>query len=463
MSDGGRQEKPGERAAEPKKTDLEGEPRATPAALPGWPEIQYRATGGTEGTPPLARITAGRQAVGSSVMQRLAIMRKVGAASEIRHNTEVPKTSGSPLPGDVRAKMEPRLGADLSGVKVHAGGESERAAEGFGARAFTVGSDVHFGAGQFAPGTKEGDKLIAHELTHVVQGQKSGVQRKADEAAPGGEKGEAKGGGDGGEKGEAKAGGEAAGMKVSSPDESAEKEADAVSEKVGDDLHSGGDKKEAKGDRKKDKSEKDGAEKGAQGASEKAEAGHGGAGSGHAEEKGEGAAAGKEKAPAIGAKLQEGVVFTAKAGGNNLAPHPEEARGFVVREGGKYMLAPNYRNYTFKRQKCYGTNYRTVVDKWLDEVVTAATDPKNSKMWKYKGKWYDKTTREGQPTIDHKSQPVNDHWNTKGNNCDHDARKDYYNGGGSHKTTLEVQPRTINCANNEGEYGDEVKIGFRAP
>ena len=40
--------------------------------------------------------------------------------------------------------------------------------------------DVHFAAGQYAPGTKEGDRLLAHELTHVVQGQKSGVQRKAE-------------------------------------------------------------------------------------------------------------------------------------------------------------------------------------------------------------------------------------------------------------------------------------------
>jgi hypothetical protein len=121
----------------------------------------------------------------------------------------VPKTTGTSLPDDVRARMEPKLGADLSAVRVHTGPESAGAARGFGARAFTVGNDVHFGGGQFAPGTKEGDKLLAHELTHVVQGQKSGIQRSP---VPGEEK---KGG-----------------AEVSQPGDAKEVEADAVAEKV---------------------------------------------------------------------------------------------------------------------------------------------------------------------------------------------------------------------------------------
>lgn len=115
--------------------------------------------------------------------------------------------------------MEPRLGADLSNVRVHQGAESADAAEQMGARAFTVGNDVHFGAGEFAPGTKEGDKLLAHELTHVVQGQRGGaVQRKA---AP------------------SDAGAEEDHEHVSHPEEPAEKEADAVADHVGDELHGG--------------------------------------------------------------------------------------------------------------------------------------------------------------------------------------------------------------------------------
>lgn len=64
--------------------------------------------------------------------------------------------------------MEPQLGADLSAVKVGTDGKSATAAEQLGARAFTVDGEVHFGSGEFAPGTKEGDRLLAHELTIAV-------------------------------------------------------------------------------------------------------------------------------------------------------------------------------------------------------------------------------------------------------------------------------------------------------
>jgi hypothetical protein len=130
------------------------------------------------------------------------------------YRADIPQEGGSGLPGGLKNKMESQLGADLSGVKIHTGGASAQAAEELGARAFTVGQDVHFGGGEFKPGTKEGDRLIAHELTHTVQGARSGVQRKADSDA---------------HPGEADA--------VSHPDEPAEKEADHVADKVADHLH----------------------------------------------------------------------------------------------------------------------------------------------------------------------------------------------------------------------------------
>jgi hypothetical protein len=173
-----------------------------------------------------------------------------GPAGEVA----IPEGGGGKLPAAVRARMEPKLGADLSDVSVHTGGESAKAAAGLGARAFTVGKDVHFNAGEFAPGSKEGDRLLAHELTHVVQGKKSGVQRKPDEGGGGGGGG-AGGGADGGAGGGAGGGANAheAGAEVSHPDEPAEKEADAVADGVTDSLH--GDKKQkgkGKGKDKKD-------------------------------------------------------------------------------------------------------------------------------------------------------------------------------------------------------------------
>src|SRR5205814_9703109 len=101
------------------------------------------------------------------------------AARQPEGVAKIPESGGAALPSDLRTRMEPQLGADLSDVKVHTGGDSATAAEKLGARAFTTGRDGHFGACELSPGTKEGDRLIAHELTHAVQAQKSGVQRKA--------------------------------------------------------------------------------------------------------------------------------------------------------------------------------------------------------------------------------------------------------------------------------------------
>jgi len=71
-------------------------------------------------------------------------------------------------------------GADLSGVRVHTGEPAARLAAREGALAMTVGSDIAFGAGEYAPGTMEGDALLAHELAHVVQqGGDRGTARRS--------------------------------------------------------------------------------------------------------------------------------------------------------------------------------------------------------------------------------------------------------------------------------------------
>ncbi len=76
---------------------------------------------------------------------------------------------GFSLPGPVRQRMEPRFGHDLGSVRVHADREAAGLARSVGARAFTVGSDVFFGEGQYQPAAQEGQRLLAHELTHVLQ------------------------------------------------------------------------------------------------------------------------------------------------------------------------------------------------------------------------------------------------------------------------------------------------------
>ena len=67
-----------------------------------------------------------------------------------------------------------RLSARTSATcRVHTGGDSAQAAGDVNAKAFTSGQDIHFGEGQYQPGTREGQKLLAHELTHTIQ-QRSG-------------------------------------------------------------------------------------------------------------------------------------------------------------------------------------------------------------------------------------------------------------------------------------------------
>ena len=78
------------------------------------------------------------------------------------------RASGRPLPKSIRAFFEPRFGRDLSRVRLHSNPEAAKMARALNARAFTVGRDIIFGSGQFAPGTTSGQMLLAHELTHVV-------------------------------------------------------------------------------------------------------------------------------------------------------------------------------------------------------------------------------------------------------------------------------------------------------
>lgn len=85
--------------------------------------------------------------------------------------------SGHPLDHTVRAQMEPRFGFDFSQVRVHRHAQAEDSADAVGARAYTVGNDVVFGAGQYSPETSSGQHLIAHELAHVVQNSTTSVQR----------------------------------------------------------------------------------------------------------------------------------------------------------------------------------------------------------------------------------------------------------------------------------------------
>jgi hypothetical protein len=95
---------------------------------------------------------------------------------EVEGNVRALQSEGSPLPPASREFFESRLGADFSQVRVNTGARAQETSKSLGARAFTVGQSISFGAGQYAPESNEGKHLLAHELTHVVQ-QESGVRR----------------------------------------------------------------------------------------------------------------------------------------------------------------------------------------------------------------------------------------------------------------------------------------------
>ena len=81
---------------------------------------------------------------------------------------------GRPLESALRQDMEQRFGYDFSRVRVHTDAAAEQSARDVNAHAYTLGHNIVFAAGRFAPGTTEGRRLIAHELTHVVQQSATG-------------------------------------------------------------------------------------------------------------------------------------------------------------------------------------------------------------------------------------------------------------------------------------------------
>jgi Domain of unknown function (DUF4157) len=108
----------------------------------------------------------------------------VGSAAAPHVVHDVLRSPGEALDAGVRAFMEPRFGHDFRQVRVHADARAAESAQAVRARSYTVGQHVVFGAASYAPGTADGRRLIAHELSHVVQQRRGpvvGIQRQAAE------------------------------------------------------------------------------------------------------------------------------------------------------------------------------------------------------------------------------------------------------------------------------------------
>jgi hypothetical protein len=101
--------------------------------------------------------------------EEVDMMGSFDAGEEVESGIASTRGSGQALPDETRGMMESKMGHDFSGVSVHTDAQSDSLNRSVGAKAFTTGSDVYFSEGAFNPGSKDGQQLLAHELTHVVQ------------------------------------------------------------------------------------------------------------------------------------------------------------------------------------------------------------------------------------------------------------------------------------------------------
>lgn len=102
-----------------------------------------------------------------------------GGGPDTAAAVQATRLGGMPMSDSLRSFFEPRFGHDFSRVRIHTGSQAAAAAKGIGARAYAVGSDIVFGAGEYAPATAEGRRLLAHELTHTIQQGAADVVRRA--------------------------------------------------------------------------------------------------------------------------------------------------------------------------------------------------------------------------------------------------------------------------------------------
>ena len=91
------------------------------------------------------------------------------AAFDLETSIQQARGSGQPLADSTKSQMEQAFGADFSGVKVHTDTQADQLNQSIQAKAFTTGQDVFFRQGAYEPGSRGGQELLAHELTHVVQ------------------------------------------------------------------------------------------------------------------------------------------------------------------------------------------------------------------------------------------------------------------------------------------------------
>ena len=154
----------------------------------------------------LSEFTHLQHQLGNRAVQRLLAQRSGDGPATVDDDTadriNRARGGGQAMDASVQRQMSQAMGADFSEVRVHTSGESHALNQQLGAKAFTTGQDIFFRQGAYNPASNEGQDLLAHELTHVVQQSMGAVS------------------------------GSGSGMTVNEPGDAFEQEADAVARAV---------------------------------------------------------------------------------------------------------------------------------------------------------------------------------------------------------------------------------------
>ena len=108
-----------------------------------------------------------------------------GDLDAVEQSIDQARGGGQSVDHSTRTGMESAFGADFSGVRIHTDTRADSLNQSLSARAFTTGRDVFFRHGEYNPGSSSGRELLAHELTHIVQQNGDGIQRKMTVSEPG--------------------------------------------------------------------------------------------------------------------------------------------------------------------------------------------------------------------------------------------------------------------------------------
>jgi hypothetical protein len=122
---------------------------------------------------------AQRKPLASFIQKKQSLFNNTVVASDsVSNQIQSTKGSGNVMPDATKSFMENRFGADFSNVKIHTGNYASQLSNQLNAQAFTVGKDIYFNDGKYQPQFSEGKRLLAHELTHVIQQGNALLQNK---------------------------------------------------------------------------------------------------------------------------------------------------------------------------------------------------------------------------------------------------------------------------------------------